>query len=118
MEIAIKRVCNCGSATVKAIPLAVPMKTLKKVPAQVGHAINKPVAAPIVLTLRFFLDSVNALTAIDVLRPTRYDTITCKTKLMGIICNPTCSVRYIITLGMYPGPSQQGATNPEGISAP
>ncbi len=71
MAIAMNRVCSWVNATVNAIPLAVPTKTDKKVPAQVGHAINKPVAEPIVLIPLSFLEIVKALTAIAVFRPTR-----------------------------------------------
>ncbi len=37
---------------------------------------------------------------------------------IGIICKPTCSVRYMIIFGMYPGLSQHGAIKPDGIVAP
>ena len=50
--------------------------------------------------------------------PTKYDTTICNTKFIGIICKPTCSVRYTIIFGMYPGASQHGATKLDGISAP
>ena len=50
--------------------------------------------------------------------PTKYDTITCNTKLIGMICNPTCSVKYIMIFGMYPGSPQHGDTNPDGMTAP
>ena len=49
IDIPIKNVCICESATDNAIPLAVPIKIDKNVPAHVGHAINNPVAAPMVL---------------------------------------------------------------------
>ena len=98
--------------------LQFPQILTKNVPAHVGHAMNNPVAAPMVLVLRSFLDKAYALTAIDVFSPTRYETTTCNTRFMGIICNPICSVRYMINFGMYPGPSQHGAMNPEGIVAP
>ena len=44
--------------------------------------------------------------------------VICNVKFIGIICNPTCSVRYMIIFGIYPGPSQHGAINPDGIVAP
>ena len=92
IDIPIKNVCICESATDNAIPLAVPIKIDKNVPAHVGHAINNPVAAPIVLIPPPFLEIEYAVTAIETLRPTRYETIICSTKLIGIICKPTCSV--------------------------
>ena len=115
---AINSVCSCESNMDNPIPLAVPINIERKVPAQVGHAINNPVTAPTLLILRPFLESVYALIAIDAFIATRYETIICSTKFIGIICNPTCSVRYTIIFGMYPGPSQHGAINPEGIVAP
>ena len=92
IEMAMKSVWSWASAMVKAIPLAVPTKIDKKDPAHVGQAINNPVAAPTVLIPLPFLEIVKALTARAIFNPTRYDTITCKTKLTGITCNPTCSV--------------------------
>ena len=115
---AINNVCSCTSNMDNPIPLAVPINIERKVPAQVGHAINNPVIAPTLLILRPFLESVYALIAIDAFIATRYETTICSTKFIGIICNPTCSVRYTIIFGMYPGPSQHGAINPDGIVAP
>ena len=115
---AINSVCSCESNMDNPIPLAVPINIERKVPAQVGHAINNPVTAPMLLILRPFLESTYALIAIDAFIATRYETIICSTKFIGIICNPMCSVRYTIIFGMYPGPSQHGAINPEGIVAP
>ena len=111
-------VCNCVNAIESAIPLAVPINIDKNVPAQVGHAMNNPAAAPIVLAPLPFLEIVYAFTAMAKFNPTKYDTITCNTKFIGIICKPTWSVRYMIIFGMYPGPSQHGAMNHDGISAP
>ena len=93
IEIAMKNVCNCDNAIDNAIPLAVPINTDKNVPAQVGHAMNSPAAAPIVLIPLPFFEIVYAFTAIAVFNPTRYDTVICRIKFIGIICNPTCSVR-------------------------
>lgn len=75
MDIAMNNVCICASAMDSAIPLAVPMNIDRNVPAHVGHAMNNPVAAPIVLIPRPFFDMVYALTAIAVFSPTKYDTI-------------------------------------------
>ena len=115
---AMNNVCNCVNTTDNPIPLAVPINIERKVPAQVGHAINNPVTAPMLLILRPFLESVYALIAIDAFIATRYETTICSTKFIGIICNPTCSVRYTMIFGIYPGPSQHGAINPDGIVAP
>ena len=90
---AINNVCNCVSNIDNPIPLAVPINIERNVPAHVGHAINNPVAAPILLILLPFLDIVYALIAIAEFIATKYETIICKIRLMGIICNPICSVR-------------------------
>ena len=118
IDIAMNRVCICVNAIDSAIPLAVPINIDKNVPAQVGHAINNPTAAPIVVIPLPFFEIVYALTAIATFSPTKYDTTTCNTRLIGIICNPICSVKYMIIFGIYPGPSQHGAMNPDGIVAP
>ena len=115
---AINNVCICVSNIDNPIPLAVPINIERKVPAHVGHAINNPVAAPTLLMLRPFLEIVYALIAIDVFIATKYETIICNMKFIGITCNPMCSVRYTIIFGIYPGPSQHGAINPDGIVAP
>lgn len=93
IDTAINNVCNCANASDSAIPLAVPMNNEKNVPAQVGHAMNAPTTAPMPLIPLPCFENVYALTAIDVFNATRYDTMICNTKLIGIICNPTCSVR-------------------------
>ena len=115
---AMNNVCNCVNTTDNPIPLAVPINIERKVPAHVGHAINKPVAAPTLLMPLPFLEIAYALIAIDAFNATKYDTIICNVRFIGIICNPTCSVRYMMIFGIYPGPSQHGAINPDGIVAP
>ena len=89
MDIAMNSVCICVNAIDNAIPLAVPMNIDMNVPAQVGHAMNRPVAAPNELNPLPFFEIVYALIAIEVFNPTKYETITCNTKLTGIICKPT-----------------------------
>ena len=89
----MNNVCNCVRNIDNPIPLAVPINIERNVPAQVGHAINNPVAAPMLLILRPFFDIVYALIAIAEFIATKYETIICKIRLMGIICNPICSVR-------------------------
>lgn len=74
MDIAMKNVCSCDNAMDSAMPLAVPTNTDRNVPAHVGHAMNNPAAAPIVLAPLPFFDIVYALTAIDMFNPTKYDT--------------------------------------------
>lgn len=118
IEITMNNVCNCVNAIDNAIPLAVPINIDKNDPAHVGHAMNNPVMAPILLAPLPFLDIVYALTAIAEFNPTKYETITCSIRFIGIICNPICSVKYMIIFGIYPGPSQHGAINPDGILAP
>ncbi len=55
IDSAMNNVCIWAKATLIAIPLAVPTNTDKNVPAQVGHAINNPVTAPMLLApLPFF----------------------------------------------------------------
>ena len=86
-------VCNCVSNIDNPIPLAVPINIDTNVPAHVGHAINNPVAAPMLLILLPFFDIAYALIAIAEFTATKYDTIICNIKLIGIICNPMSSVR-------------------------
>jgi len=50
IDTAINNVCNCVNTIDSPIPLAVPINIERKVPAHVGHAMNNPVAAPILLT--------------------------------------------------------------------
>ena len=99
IDIAMKNVCSWVSAIDNAIPLAAPINIDRNDPAQVGHAINSPAIAPMLLAPLPFLEIVYALTAITAFNPTKYETMTCNTKLIGIMFNPTCSVRYMITLG-------------------
>ena len=47
IDTAISNVWSCANASDSAIPLAVPMNKEKNVPAQVGHAINAPMIAPV-----------------------------------------------------------------------
>ena len=75
------------------IPLVVPKNNDRKVPAQVGQAINNPVVAPVLPRPPVFLDIEIVRTARAIFRPTRYDTKNCKTRFNGMICKPICSVR-------------------------
>ena len=85
IETAIKTVCSWANAKDSAIPLAVPMNMDRKVPAHVGQAINRPAAAPMVLIPLPFFEMAYALIAIAAFNPTKYETITCNTKFIGII---------------------------------
>ena len=49
IDTAISNVCSCANASDSAIPLAVPINNEKNVPAQVGHAMNAPMIAPVPL---------------------------------------------------------------------
>ena len=71
IDIAMKNVWSCARAIDSAIPLAVPINIDRNVPAHVGHAMNKPVAAPSVVMPLPFFEIVYALTAIDAFRPTK-----------------------------------------------
>ena len=62
IEIAMNIVWSWDSAIDSAIPLAVPMKIDENVPAQVGHAMNNPATAPMVLNPFPFLEIMYALT--------------------------------------------------------
>ena len=73
IDTAISNVCNCANARDNAIPLAVPINNEKNVPAQVGHAMNAPIIAPVPLIPVPCFENVYALTAIDVFNATRYD---------------------------------------------
>ena len=111
-------VCNSVTAIVKATTLVAPTNNERNEPMHVGHAINNPVAAPILPKQPLFFVIEIAFTARAVFVATRYDTVTCNTKFIGIICNPTCSVTYPIIFGMYPTGPQHGAICADGISAP
>jgi len=53
----------------------------RKVPTHVGHAINRPVVAPIPLSPPPFFEIVKAFTANVTFNATRYDTTICRTRL-------------------------------------
>ena len=83
--IAIKTVWSCVIVRVNIIALELLTNNVKNVPTHVGHAINKPVVAPIpVKLLPFFVNDI-MLNASDILNPTRYDTIICNKRFIGII---------------------------------
>ena len=64
IEIAINNVCNSVIAPVNATALVAPMNSDKNDPTQVGHAMNNPVAAPMLPSPPVFFVIAIALTAI------------------------------------------------------
>ena len=94
-----------------------PTNTVKNAPAHVGQAIKRPVIAPMLLRPPLFFVMDIAFIASEVFRPTRYDTTTTSTKLIGMICKPTCSVMYTIISGIYPGSPQHAFKCAEGTIA-
>ena len=113
----MKSVCSCVSNTVNATTLDDPTNIAKNVLTHVGQAMNKPVVAPIPVNPPLLYAMENALAASEVLRPTRYVTVTTSTKFIGIICKPACSVIYTIISGMYPGSPQHAFMWAEGTTA-
>ncbi len=98
--IAIKTVWSCVIVRVNIIALELLINNDRNVPTHVGHAINKPVVAPILANpLPFFVNDI-IHNASDTLKATRYDTTICNRRFIGIICNPTCSVIYTIIFGI------------------
>ena len=91
--IAMNRVCSSVIAIVNVTALVVPMNNDKNDPTQVGHAMNNPVVAPILPSPPVFLVIEIAFTANAVFTATRYDTIICKSKFIGTMLIPICSVR-------------------------
>ena len=72
----MKSVCSCVSNTVNATTLDDPTNIAKNVLTHVGQAINSPVVAPTPVKPPLLFAIENALTASEVLKPTRYVTIT------------------------------------------
>ena len=91
--IAMNKVCSSVIAIVNAIALVEPINNDRNDPTHVGHAMNNPVVAPILPSPPDFLVIAIALTANAVFVATRYETVICKSKLIGTILIPTCSVK-------------------------
>ena len=91
--IAMNRVCSSVIAIVNATALVAPTNNDRKDPTHVGHAMNNPVVAPILPSPPVFLVIEIAFTANAVFTATRYDTTICRSKLIGTMLIPTCSVR-------------------------
>lgn len=118
IEMAMKRVCNSVIAIVNATALVAPMNNDRNEPTHVGHAMKRPVVAPILPSPPVFLVIAIAFTASAVFTATKYDTTICRSKLIGTTFIPTCSVKYATNFGMYPGAPQHGVICAEGTSAP
>ena len=73
-------------AIVNATALVAPTNNERNEPTHVGHAINNPVVAPILPRPPVFFVIDIAFTASAVFVATRYDTVTCSTRFIGIIC--------------------------------
>lgn len=116
--ITMNRVCSSVIAIVNVTALVAPINNDKNDPTHVGHAMNNPVAAPMLPRPPVFFAIEIALTANAVFTATRYDTIICNNRLIGTMFMPTCSVRYATNFGIYPGGPQHGVTCAEGTSAP
>ena len=80
----MKIVCSSEIAIVKTTALVAPTNNDKNEPTHVGHAINNPVVAPIPPKPPVFFDIEKALTARAVFAATKYETVICKTKFIGI----------------------------------
>ena len=102
-------------AIVNATALVAPTNNERNEPTHVGHAINNPVVAPILPNPPVFFVIDIAFTANAVFAATRYETVTCRTRFIGIICIPICSVRYATNFGIYPTGPQHGVTCADGI---
>ena len=116
--IAMNNVCNSVIAIVNTTALVAPMNSDKNDPTQVGHAMNNPVAAPILPSPPVFFVIEIAFTANAVFVATRYETIICNRRFIGTTLIPTCSVKYATNFGIYPGGPQHGVTCADGTSAP
>ena len=89
----MNKVCSSVTAIVNATALVAPINNVRNDPTHVGHAMNNPVVAPIPPSPPDFLVMAIALTANAVFVATRYETVICKSKLIGTILIPTCSVK-------------------------
>ena len=96
----MNNVCSSVTAIVKATALVAPTNNERNEPMHVGHAINKPVAAPTLPKPPLFFVIEIAFTASAVFVATRYDTVTCNTRFIGITCIPICSVKYATIFGI------------------
>ena len=96
----MNNVCSSVTAIVKATALVAPTNNERNEPMHVGHAINKPVAAPILPKPPLFFVIEIAFTASAVVVATRYHTVTCNTRFIGITCIPICSVKYATIFGI------------------
>ena len=105
IEIAINIVWICASKVVKnnvkvVAPVPRPKSIINAVPAQVGHPTKSPVIAPKAPSFPPLFATENTDDAIAKFKPTRNDTIIKRSRLRGMICNPTCSVKNAKIIGM------------------
>ena len=114
----MNKVWSSVIAIVNTTALVAPINNDKNDPTHVGHAMNNPVVAPILPKPPVFFVIDIAFTANAVFVATRYDTITCKSKLIGTMLIPICSVKYATNFGIYPGGPQHGVTCADGTSTP
>ena len=98
--IAINSVWSSVTAIVNATTLVAPTYNERNEPTHVGHAINNPVVAPMLPRPPVFFVIDIAFTASAVFVATRYDTVTCRTRFIGITCIPICSDKYATNLGI------------------
>ena len=110
----MNNVCNSVIAIVNTTALVAPMNSDKNDPTQVGHAMNNPVAAPMLPSPPVFFVIEIAFTANAVFVATRYETIICNRRFIGTTLIPTCSVKYATNFGIYPGGPQHGVTCADG----
>jgi hypothetical protein len=108
-----------------ATPDPKPANMEMRLPAHVGHPTNNPEVIPIPPITESFLFSPRLLlvmlmteTISDILNPTIAETATERAKLTGIIKIIKCSVRYVDTIGTYPGKLQHGVITIDGILTP
>lgn len=117
MLIAINNVWNgpkvvavTAAAAADALDAPVIMATIveKKVPAHVGHAVKKPVAAPpippeyrilLLLLVIFLFLFWNEYAAREIFTPTSVDRTTTSTRFIGIINIIKLSDKYAVNIG-------------------
>ena len=90
----MNNVCSSVIAIVNATALVAPTNKERNEPIHVGHAINKPVAAPILPKPPLFFVIEIAFTANAVFVATRYDTVTCNSNMFRQVYNNFWHVTY------------------------
>jgi hypothetical protein len=105
IDIAINNVWTWASKLVRnnvndVAPAPKPNNIVKAVPAHVGQPTKSPVIAPNAPNFPPLFAIVNTVDDTAKFNPTKNDTETNRSKLMGITCNPTCSVKNAKIIGM------------------